>query len=113
MVYLQSATQPLVGIIITVVAFYFYVTPLSDFYHLSVYWTFWNVFLITAPTSVIIGSFVIICACLLDNHMLFKVGRAFHICGGENTFSCRTEFRFFPPLRNQSKIQRREETSRY
>ena len=51
--------------------------------NLSVYRTFWSIFLTTGVVAVVIGGFLVICAAPLTNHKLYKVGGALHICGGK------------------------------
>uniref|UniRef100_A0A8D3AFE9 Transmembrane protein 182 n=1 Tax=Scophthalmus maximus TaxID=52904 RepID=A0A8D3AFE9_SCOMX len=48
----------------------------------SVFRTFWSIFLVSGVAAVVTGAFVLICACPLTNHKLFKVGGALQLCGG-------------------------------
>lgn len=54
--------------------------------HNLVFRTFWSIFLVTALTSIPIGSLVVVCACPLSKPTLFKVGGAFQLCGGKAHF---------------------------
>ncbi|XP_035489201.1 transmembrane protein 182-like isoform X2 [Scophthalmus maximus] len=47
-----------------------------------VFRTFWSIFLVSGVAAVVTGAFVLICACPLTNHKLFKVGGALQLCGG-------------------------------
>ncbi|XP_028428070.1 transmembrane protein 182-like [Perca flavescens] len=58
--------------------------PTQPYEHHSaiVYRTFWSIFLATGLAAVVISVFVVICACPLTNHRLYKVGGALLLCGG-------------------------------
>lgn len=60
--------------------------PRCDLHNLLVFRTFWSIFLVSALTSIPIGSLVVLCACPLSKPTLFKVGGAFQLCGGKAHF---------------------------
>ncbi|KAF7230156.1 transmembrane protein 182 isoform X2 [Nothobranchius furzeri] len=43
---------------------------------------FWSIFLVTGVTAVLIGGFLVMCAASLASHKLYRIGGAFHACGG-------------------------------
>uniref|UniRef100_A0A3Q3XQX2 Transmembrane protein 182 n=1 Tax=Mola mola TaxID=94237 RepID=A0A3Q3XQX2_MOLML len=55
-------------------------TLFFTFFLLSVYRTFWSIFLVSGLMAVTAGGSVLICTCPLANRRLFKVGGAFQLC---------------------------------
>ncbi|CAN9498326.1 unnamed protein product [Ophioblennius macclurei] len=47
-----------------------------------VFRTFWSIFLVVGVAATVGGTFVVICAGPLTNHILYKVGGALQLCGG-------------------------------
>lgn len=62
---------------------------------LSVFRTFWSIFLVTGLTAVAVGGFVVICAAPGANHKLYKVGGSLQLCGGniDTRVICRNKSR--------------------
>uniref|UniRef100_A0A3Q3XG76 Uncharacterized protein n=1 Tax=Mola mola TaxID=94237 RepID=A0A3Q3XG76_MOLML len=54
-------------------------TLFFTFFLLSVYRTFWSIFLVSGLMAVTAGGSVLICTCPLANRRLFKVGGAFQL----------------------------------
>lgn len=59
---------------------------------LSVFRTFWSIFLVLGMAAVAVGGFVSICAASLTNHKLYKAGGALQLCGGKETRSLKCDF---------------------
>uniref|UniRef100_A0A8C6KQP2 Transmembrane protein 182 n=1 Tax=Nothobranchius furzeri TaxID=105023 RepID=A0A8C6KQP2_NOTFU len=49
---------------------------------------FWSIFLVTGVTAVLIGGFLVMCAASLASHKLYRIGGAFHACGGKIQPTC-------------------------